>query len=84
MKVKKFGKKSGLVGCKCAQDLRLRAGSVNHSLLSLFPIQNRAHIRLRIKYWGPNLLDQSHLSVWKFAIFVLYLEIRGAKKIKIS
>ena len=33
-----------------AQDLRLGAGSLNHSLLSLIPIQNRAHIWLRVKY----------------------------------
>ena len=35
-------------------------------------------------YWGPTFLDQSHLLVEKFAIFVLYLETRGAKKIKLS
>ena len=34
-------------------------------------------------HWGPTFLDQSHLLVEKFAIFVLYLEIRGAKKIKL-
>ena len=40
--------------------------------------------RLLFNHWGPTFLDQSHLLVEKFAIFVLYLETRGAKKIKLS
>ena len=45
---------------------------------------NAMDVPFYLLYWGPTFLDQSHLLVEKFAIFVLYLETRGAKKIKLS